>query len=693
MGTQPKAHGLTTCDPMVATAPTKRRKLSPLNEDTNKTSNGVDATFQDDFVRSAARWNLEQAYEERPRKEKKSAKESSRLPIKTYDGKLQYLRELEKDEGVSDDAPSLVDGDEDVQAVEDARVTEQGASIPEWKQFSEAKAEMARIAIQINADPEENVAGFKRLAQIASSPNQKIKALALATQMAAYKDAIPGYRIKPHTDTIQKDKLSKDVRIRNTFEQSLVSSYQTYLQDLALCATGQLDPKASKSGLVKTAVSCASHLLIQKSHFNFRGELLKIIISELCKGRMDDIFQTCCKTLQTFFQDDENGTPSLEAVTMIAKAMRSRRYRVDESVLNVFLHLRLLSEFSSKASRDRVDSDVEDDSRGKKIRFKKEFRTKKTRKVMREQKKVEKDLKEADAIVDHEHRDRMQAETLKVVFGCYFRILKERVPSLMGAVLEGLAKYAHLINQDFFGDLLEALKDLINDASFSLEPKEDGELNEEPKSPDQKSQDSTRSILLCITTAFTLLEGQDASKSASSLGLDLDFFTQHLYRSLHFQSLNTDVELSAKTLRLPDPDIPNANAFTNNEDLKINFQTTIVLLLRALSSALTPRSTPPIRLAAFTKQLYTSSLHLPEKSTLVLLSLMDDVGKVHARKIGGLWNTEERKGDGVFDPFRKEVEGSNPFASTIWEGELLKCHFSPGVRERTRVVEKAVARI
>ena len=80
---------------------------------------------------------------------------------------------------------------------------------------------------------------------------------------------------------------------------------------------------------------------------------------------------------------------------------------------------------------------------------------------------MEKDFKEADAVVSHEDREKVQSETLKMVFVTYFRILKIRSPHLTGAVLEGLAKYAHLINQDFFGDLLEALKDIISQANSS----------------------------------------------------------------------------------------------------------------------------------------------------------------------------------------------------------------------------------
>ena len=73
-----------------------------------------------------------------------------------------------------------------------------------------------------------------------------------------------------------------------------------------------------------------------------------------------------------------------------------------------------------------------------------------------------------------------------------------------------------------------------------------------------------------------------------------------------------------------------------------------------------------------------------------MMGLMDKVSKIHEKKIAALWNTEETRGDGVFDGLSGEVEGSNPFAATVWEGELLRKHFSPGVRDGVKVVEKNV---
>ena len=204
--------------------------------------------------------------------------------------------------------------------------------------------------------------------------------------------------------------------------------------------------------------------------------------------------------------------------------------------------------------------------------------------------------------------------------------------------------------------------------------------------------DTTRSTLLCITTAYALLESQDVAKSASALGLDLTFFTSVLYRSLYSLALNPNVEASKWKLSFAESHStpPSIEAQSTHNASKIKVHTTTVLLVRALSLILGPRSTPPLRLAAFTKQLYTSSLHLPEESNVALLSLQNSFAKAHGQKIAALWNTEERRGDGVFDPTRAEIEGSNPFATTIWEGELLRYHFSPKVRESGTTIEQTV---
>jgi nucleolar complex protein 3 len=664
---------------------TKRRKLTPPHtdgEDSSPSSFGAVPNVNAFFNQKAAGWSLEQEYETKPRKGKKKEKENTRLPIKTAEGLIQQAEVPEQDEDGESDLAWL---SEDVKGdVLEEEVVEK-PTIPPQQQILEAKEELARIALMLNEDPEENAGAFKTLAQLGQSKNSTIKKLSLATQLAIFKDVIPGYRIRPLSEDDMETKVSKEVRKLRAYEQALVGAYQTYIRDLARLAQAEKSGEKGSS-LASMAVACACALLIAVPHFNFRGELLKILVGKLSTKKIDSDFIKCRETIETVFHNDEDGTPSLDAVSLLTKMMKARSYRVDESVLNTFLHLRLLSEFSWKASQNHIDKPKKEDggSEGKNLKDKKVFRTKKQRKMLKEQRIIEKEMRQADATVSHEERDRMQAETLKLVFVAYFRILKIRIPSLMGAVLEGLARYAHLINQDFFGDILEALKDLIR----NTEAADDGEEDENMDEDNKTSRNLTREALLCIITAFALLEGQDAAKAQAILSLDLSFFVTNLYRTLYDLSLNPDIELSAKSLHLPDP-----NASTP-KDNKVNIQTTTVLLLRSLSSILTPslgaRAIPPLRIAAFTKQLLTTSLHLPEKSTIAVLGLLGQVTRTHEKKIAGLWNTEERRGDGTFDPLSREVEGSNPFAGTVWEGEILRRHFCPKVREGVKVMEKNV---
>lgn len=690
----------------------KRRRISPPDPTENESSPSTLVSSPNwpessHFFSNAGQWNLEQDYE-LPRKQKNREKESTRLPIKTPDGRVEQLQVLVEE----DNRGSGSDSGHDDESAEEGQVAievdeEKEPPVSIRQQILEAKEELARLAGLLNENPEENASAFRAMAEIAGSANSTIKNLALVTQLAVFKDVIPGYRIRPISKTDMAEKLSKEVRRLRVFEQALVGSYQTYVKELTKSArygTGDGFKGQPTSGDV--AITCACALLLAVPHFNFRGELIEILANKISARKIDANFHRCIKAIETLFRDDEDGTASLDVVMVLTRMIKARNYHVAESVLNTFLHLRLLSEFSFKASQTKIDKP----SGGKPVKSKKEFRTKKQRKQLKELKAVEKDFKEADAIVSHEQRDKMQAEMLKLVFVTYFRILKSRSPALMGAVLEGLAKYAHLINQDFFGDLLEALKDLINSADSALSPNPNDEMGEEtanigeeqgeatPLSPTSPTASSIRSSLLCINTAFALLAGQDAAKSAQSLNLDLTFFTTHLYKTLHTLSLYPDLELSSNQSKRPQLRLPDPHSETSShqsppslsDHTKVNLQTTPALLLTALNYILAPRSTPPLRVAAFTKQLLTTSLNLPEKSSAAVLALVEKALKTHGRKLSGLWNTEERKGDGVFDPWRGDVEGSNPFAATVWEGELLRLHFSPRVRDGVGTLENGL---
>ena len=86
----------------------------------------------------------------------------------------------------------------------------------------------------------------------------------------------------------------------------------------------------------------------------------------------------------------------------------------------------------------------------------------------------------------------------------YFSILK--APSrtrLLSAALHGVSKFAHLVNIDFFKDLIAVLKDIIMkaDAEGSTEVDEEIESHND-------TNERFRLQLHCIVTAYELLTGQ-----------------------------------------------------------------------------------------------------------------------------------------------------------------------------------------
>lgn len=659
----------------------KRRKTSPVGSkaDAAEVTNPFNI-LDTEFSKNAVAWDLEQTYEKRSRVRDLDAKKQ-KLPLKTAQGVVEQYEESAEDQ--PDTSPGLSGSESPITEPSDNAASSTEAKGTAYQQILEAKEELARIASLVNENPEDHISSLKTLTLITSSKNHTITRLGLVTQLAVYKDIIPGYRIRPISEHESNVKVSKEVRKQRTFEQTIVRGYQTYVRELKHISSAGNNSTEQQKALVDVAVGCACNLLQSVPHFNFRNELLSIIINKIRGRRRDSNFARCAVTIANIFESDEDGSVSLEAVSMLSKVIKNRDYRIHEDVLNLFLHLRLLSEFSHKGSDTGVNNEKENGQiQGKRSKKQREHWSKKARKLVKERKAIEKEMKAADAIFSYEQRDKNQAETLKLVLSIYFRVLKARPPGLMGAVLEGLVKYAHLINQDFFGDLLEALRELVN-ALVTPEHDDDAlDSGDEERLTDERHQQSTtRESLLCVITALGLLQGQDVAKSASGLGLDLSFFITHLYQTLHSLALHPNVELSSSTTRVHDPDT------TRSEDmhsLKVNVSTTIVLLLRSLRAVLLPqnaRSVPPVRVAAFSKQLMTCALQIPEKSATAMLGLINDVVKTHRGKINSLWHSDERRGDGVFNPLYANLEGSNPFASTVWEGELLQLHYCPQVRD------------
>jgi len=189
----------------------------------------------------------------------------------------------------------------------------------------------------------------------------------------------------------------------------------------------------------------------------------------------------------------------------------------------------------------------------------------------------------------------------------------------MGSVLEGLAKFAHVINLEFFSDLILVFQSLLS-ADFL----------------------SQRDSLLVVSTVFTILSGQ-----GEALNIDPASFYTHLYNKM-FQ-----IEL-----------------VRNHKD--------VPLAVRALSDMLIKRKkrVSKTRVLAFSKRLATLSLQLQHHGSIACLGLLRQLMNVHSVALQ-LLDSEHEVGSGVFDPSIVDPEHSSASNTTSWELALLHNHYHP----------------
>lgn len=483
-----------------------------------------------------------------------------------------------------------------------------------------AREEIADLAGQIVADPELSSGPLKRLVGLAGKSlksdgvkkpvkvEDPIRAMALLSLLAVFLDIIPGYRIRPLGEAEQDVQVSQQIARQREYESSLVASYKRFLD---LCEADI----TSNSPLAPVAFKCLTSVLREKAHFNFSGEVMEIVVRKLGRREWDEASTMCLASLRHVLRKDVNGEHSLKIVRLVSRTVKAKEYRVHPELVDVLLDLRLKDEIGAgiRASGDKVYGRAKDgpaakgklpwkdrvnDSKGRKKAGKapgEPVMSKKARKAAKEKSEIEQEIQEAEETVKFEERERNQTETLKLVFSLYFRIVKTPTSAgVLGAALEGLARFAHLVNVDFFKDLLAVFKGLI-----ALDITASGDDAQEGMRPN-----GMRERLLCIVTAFELLSGQ-----GEALNLDLTDFVNSLYALLVPLALSPSIERNpGRSAQGADGEGVPARKSPTEADL----------LFRALQNAFftTRASIAPTRSLAFAKRILTATLHWPPSTVL-----------------------------------------------------------------------------
>ncbi|GAA6010648.1 hypothetical protein JCM11491_003009 [Sporobolomyces phaffii] len=514
--------------------------------------------------------------------------------------------------------------------------------------------------------------------------DREIRVMALVSLLAVFIDVVPGYRIRALTDAEKEIKVSQIVARQREWEDGLVSTYKKFLE---VCE----NEVTEDTPLAAAALHSLCTLVKEKPDFNFGVNIMDIVVKRVGRKGWDDGHQMCLDTIVHLFQTDKTTTASnsLHLVRLISRLVRARHFAVRPEVISSLLNLRLKDELGGGRVRASADA-VYREREGKRgmVRWNQEKNhkgrrggkakeamakkgSKKARVARKEQQAVEKEMREAEGEINSEERERNMTETLKLLFALYFRIVKLDYRSpLLPAALEGLARFAHLVNIDFFRDLLEVLKGIIKRGTEDTYADDE---EEETGAALSSIRNDTRERLLCIVTAFELLQGQ-----GESLNIDLGDFVSALYAIILPLALSPTFEEAPYLAR-------NSMTLSHHQTHKLA-QTEADLLFRALSAVfLIPRSLPSaVRTMAFSKRLLTSALNWPPTSQLRTLGFLRSL-LIKEPRLEAMLETSDRRIDGRWKGHVDEPETAQPESTCWFEGIMLyKLHPDPKVREEAK---------
>lgn len=347
-------------------------------------------------------------YEEAPRPRQLDTA-PTRLPIKTADGRVVQLEA--KRARVKQDKPMVVESESDEAEQQVAPLSKDKlvtASIRNEKRkiaaemnadtcknmaVIEVKQNLAESALALIEDPEMNIGKLKDLRLFAKDKRPQVIRLLFLTQLAVFKDIIPGYRIRPMTDAERAMQSSKGVRSLRNYEETLLTNYQQYLQSLEDACKSNLKQHGNRQ-VLETAVYCMAELLGSVSHFNFRANLITALASKIVLRKFPQVTLICSDAFSKLFKYDEQGEATLEAVKVLSEVFQAVKYDMLPIALHPFMCLHL-QEASAVYRKKNYGG-----GNPKKRRKEAPHMSKKIRKINEYRKEVDLEMMEAEATYD-----------------------------------------------------------------------------------------------------------------------------------------------------------------------------------------------------------------------------------------------------------------------------------------------------
>ncbi|XP_017782223.1 PREDICTED: nucleolar complex protein 3 homolog [Nicrophorus vespilloides] len=485
------------------------------------------------------------------------------------------------------------------------------------------KIYIGNLSSIILENPEENILNLRLLMKILDDDTPEVyvtvRKLAIVALLEVFKDILPNYNLK--LQDITETKVKKDTLKQHKFEETLLSSYKKYLQHLEkfmyILHRKRGDARVFSEGeinVAEVAVHAMCDLLVSHPYFNFAQNIVQTIVPFL-NNPNKNVRQLVAAACKTVFKEDKREEITLKVMRAVNQYLRNHAHNVNADMLEVFLALRIKDV--------NLDQEKEHDIKEKKLNSKKGNilrLSKRERKKGKMLKELEKEMLETKAEESKQMKHHNLTEITKILFGIYFRILKSsNNTKVLGACLEGLAKFAHCINLEFYVDIVNVLDKLLKEDWLGY-----------------------RENLNCVRTVFSILGGQ-----GEILNMDPTRFYKYFYQ-----------------------DLLCTTAGRTHNNMEIVFS--------ALAEALLNRRKKITnkRLIGFVKRVTTLALQLLHNGSIGALSFVKTAFQLNSAT-DILLDLDNSVGDGKFDPHLEEPEYSGAANTALYELTLLAKHYHP----------------
>ncbi|CAD5226119.1 unnamed protein product [Bursaphelenchus okinawaensis] len=408
----------------------------------------------------------------RLKKKTKKVEEDIDVDEETETSKKPTIKGLQTD---VDDMEVDEEGDEEKPREEDlSKLTPVDRLVRTKELMKETENKITNYVKNLSVDPQGQMNCLSELMKIASgfkvhsAIREPAQLMAIACLTEVYIDIAPGYHIRPLTEEEKAQSMKKETKKLVEFEERLLQNYLKFLTSLEKNAMKLVKPSASQineknftTEIGLLSVNSLANLIAKLSHFNFAVNLIDCMV-KIATSAYKPVVEVASASLREMFEADPSFRLSLFVVKSIGQLVGSKKYKISQELLNCLLGLKI-------KNIDRRDREAEMESlKNKKHKILKEHKSKTAKKFDKQMKKVEADLKEIEASESLSNKLKTSTEVMKHLFALYFRVLKRMPePRLISPVLAGLSKFAHLINIDFFDDLISTLEDLIGEEHLS----------------------------------------------------------------------------------------------------------------------------------------------------------------------------------------------------------------------------------